>query len=350
MAGPTISSASTTSGPPTTGQGGAGSPGAAPLGSVNDLFAQLKEFVWKGVSVPVSTFEQDVRQDLVVHKFVDRNGAYVECTGRHPVEITAEIPFLNTIYSAANESWAQGALYPYQWRLFLKACLEGTSGILQHPELGPLNCKLQSARTVWSGKVRSGVIVRASWVESDDTQADQLGQDLSSASPITNLVASADDLDAQIATLQAAVALQQQPLPPLQYSFSQIGSQIAGVIDTTTVLEKQFQGMTDNLIFQCNEVEEALELQSAASPLNWPIFQNCERLKDAAYALKAAPAVVSTGVGVLTTLTLQKDSTFGQAIAQTKSDPATFIRLNYALVGQPVIPAGTAVQYYRSAA
>lgn len=344
-----VSSVSSTSSPSGQTQGTANASGV-PTGSVNDLFAQLKEFVWKGVSVPIVDTELEIRQDLVIHKFADRNGAYVEGTGRHPVQITARIPFINYIFSGKTETWPQGNLYPYQWRLFLKACLDGTSGTLQHPELGPLTCKLDLARTTWTGAVRGGVWVSATWIESDDTQADQLGQDLSAASPIAQLVSSADDLDENIAALQAAVSLQQNPVPALQFSFSQLAGFISGTIDTTTLLEKEFQGRTDNLIYQCDRVEESLELAQNASPVNWPIFQSCERLKSAAWALKAAPQVVAAGAGILTTLQLQKDSTMGEVMAATKADPASLIALNYTLVGQPVIPAGTTIQYYKSAA
>ena len=86
----------------------------------------------------------------------------------------------------------------------------------------------------------------------------------------------------------------------------------------------------------------------AASPLNWPMFQNCERLKASAYALAAQPAVAQkrpTG-----TITIQKDSTLAQLIAQTNSDAGDFIQLNYRLVGQPVVPTGTVVQFYLAAA
>jgi prophage DNA circulation protein len=346
---PTISSLSTSGTSPTAGSTtGAGNPGNAPTGSINDLFAQLKEFSWKGVSFPVTETELEVRQDLVIHKFADRNGAYVEDMGRHPVQVTARIPFLNHIYSASSESWAQGNLYPYQWRLWLKACLEGTSGTLQHPELGPLNCKIDLAKTTWSGTVRGGVIVQATWIESDDTQADQLSQDLSSQSPIAQLTSSADDLDANITTLQSAVSLQQNPLPPLQFSFSQLAGQISAVIDTGTILQKEFQGATDNVIYQCNRVETSLNLASAASPLNWPIFQSCERLKSTAYALKAQPSVASGKT--ITSLVTQKDSTIAQLALSVGESIDDFIKLNSQLVGTPVVPANTVILYYSAAA
>lgn len=345
----TLSSFSTPNDPPTAGSGGAAAkPGAAPTGSVLDLFAQLKEFQWKGVAFPCVETGLDVRQDLVVHKFADRNGAYVEGTGRHPVQITALIPFLNTIYTGKNETWAQGNLYPYQWRFFLKACLEGTSGTLQHPELGNLNCKVELAHTDWKGSVTGGVWVHATWVESDDTQADQLGQDLSDKSPIAQMMSSADGLDEQIATLDSLRALTRRPFPPMQYSFDQLASAITGSIDSVTVLEKEFQGRTDNLIYQCNRIENSLEMEKNAAPTNWPIFQNCERLKDAAYALKALPQVALKRP--VLTLTTQKASTLGELVARTGARADDLIVLNAALVASPVVPANTVVRYYAPAA
>jgi hypothetical protein len=348
---PTISSLSVTQAPPSGAVGGAGSPaGAAPTGSVNDLFAQLKEFLWKGVSFPVIETELEVRHDLVIHRYADRNGAYVEGTGRHPVSVSAVIPFENFIFSSKNESWPQGALYPYQWRLFLKACLDPTSGTLQHPELGNLNCKLDVARTRWAGSKRGGVVVHATWVESDDTQADQLAVDLSAQSPIAALVANADDLDANIQTLSAALALQANPLPLLQLSFSELAAGVVSAIDVFTVLEKQAQGRVDNIIFQCNEVETALDLAANASPLYWPIFQSCERQKSSAWILKQQPAVAAPAGQTLRTFRTAKDSTMAQLAAQVHSDVAQFMVLNPQYVGTPVVPANSVLSYFAPAA
>lgn len=345
----TISSLSTTTSP-TGAPGGVATPGGAkPTGSVNDLFAQLKEFSWKGVSFPVTETDLEVRQDLVIHKYADRNGAYVEGTGRHPVQITASIPFVNYIYSAASETWPQGNLYPYQWRNFLKACLEGTSGSLQHPELGLLTCKVDLARTSWRGTVRGGVLVQATWIESDDTQL-TLEEAISTESPIAMIVASADDLDAQIATLKSAVALQQQPLPTLAFTFSDLATSIVAAIDTVTVLQKEEQGRVDNIIYQANQVETALDLAAGSSPLFWPIYQNCERVKSAAYQLKAQPAVAAPSGQVLKTVKIQKDSTLAQVASQVRTDIASFIVLNAQYVGSPVVSAGTTLQYFATAA
>ena len=334
MTAPTLSSFSTTGQPPSGNVGGTGSSGGVPTGSVDDLFAQLKGFQWKGVDFPSAEDDLEIRQDLVIHRFADRNGAYVEGTGRHPVQITARIPFLNHIYSGQNENWPQGALYPYQWRLFLEQCLEGTSGTLVHPELGPLNCKIDVSKTTWSGKVRGGVWVQATWVESDDTQADQLGQDLSNASPIGNLTANADDLDENIATMAAALSAQSNPLPPLEFSFDMLANAVVGVIDVPPVLAKSYAGRVDNIIYQANRVQQALAMSPVLGPLAWPIFQGAQRVKDAAYNAKALPPLA--GSAPVLTKNIPKDSTLSQAALFVGADITDFIVLNAALVATPV--------------
>jgi len=349
MAAPTISSLSTTGTPPTGAVGGAGGSPAGPTGSVTDLFGQLREFSWKGVSFPTTRHTFTLRQDLVIHRFADRNGAYVEGTGRPPVQVRATIPFLNYIYAAPQETWSPGALYPYQFRLFLQRCLDGTSGILQHPELGDINCKVDLSETTWDGKVQGGVWVEATWLESDDTQADQIGQDLSAASPVSQFEATADDIDANIATLAAAVSAQQNPLPPLEFTFSDLVSLVVGVIDIPTILDKQAQGMAQNILYEASRVQDALAMSPVIGPLSWPIFQAAERLKDSAYQVLAQPTAVA-GRSILTA-TVQKPCTLSQAMLIVgAANIEEFIALNAPLVASPVIPAGTQVQYYQNAA
>jgi hypothetical protein len=342
---PTVSGFTPTDPTPTGNVGGAGSSGGGPTGSVDDLFHNLKEFQWKGVPVPVEETELELRHDLVVHKFVDRNGAYVESVGRHPLQITARIPFLNHIYNRSQqESWPEGALYPYQWQKFINFSLETTSGTLIHPELGPLNCKLEVAKTKWKGNVRGGVWLEATWIESDDTQASQTGQDLSSTEPSALLVSSANSLDANIATLDAAVAAQQNPLPPLEFSFDELANALVGVIDTTTILQKEFQGRAENVLYQADRVKSSIQASPILGPLAWPFFQDCERQKDTAYNI-AQQAAIASGRPVLTKV-LGKPMTLSQAALFTGSEITDFILLNYALVGLSVLPVGTTVSYY----
>ena len=103
----------------------------------SQLFASLLEFRWRDVSFPTTEFTTELRQDLAIHKLVDRDGAFVEGTGRAPLQITARVACLNGLDAGPNEHW-QRPLYPYTWRKLFEACADKSTGTLQHPELGPI--------------------------------------------------------------------------------------------------------------------------------------------------------------------------------------------------------------------
>lgn len=308
-----------------------------------DLFGQLLELQWRTIGVPCASMELDLRQDLVIHKFADRDGAYIEGTGRAPLEVTARIPFINGLTAGANESWVEEFLYPTTWRRFFAACADKSSGTLQHPELGSILCKCQTARTAWSADVRGGVWVNMVWLETDDTGVD-LEQDLSNPSPIAQIDVSATDLDGQINSINPALV---PSLPTLGFSFSALSQAIRGMIDTTTILQKQIAGRLDNVIYQANAVENSLDMVANATPTNWPMYQSAERLKGAAYALKAQPLPPSRPVA---SRPMPKDCTLAQAASIVGASVADIITLNAPLVGQPYVPRGTPVSYYAQAA
>lgn len=317
-----------------------------PTGNVNDLFGALLELQWRGIGVPYSRLETEVRQDLVIHKFIDRDGAYVEGTGRHPLQITARIPLLNGLTRGTQETWSSGLLYPGTWRALFVASLDRRSGTVQHPELGPLNCKIETLKSVWDANVRSGVWVDAAWVESDDTGVD-LQQDLAQPSPLANIATNANDLDAQIASINPKLVPQ---LPPLQFTFTQLSNAVRGAFDAATIMQKQYGGRLDNILYQCAQLQGSLhQLDQAANAnaLNWPIFQATERMKSAAYAAKQYLLGKGRPLG---TYVLPKAMTLAQVAAQLGASIQDIMQLNASLLGTPVLTRGTSVSYYLKAA
>src|SRR5580700_9335962 len=164
VAGPPPSAQDVTSGLNTSG---------ATATDSNALFAALLELRWKDISFPYASLRNRLRQDLVIHKFADRDGAHVEGLGRHPFEFTARVPMLNGLDAGPNEHW-QRPLYPFVRDNLLRAALDKTSGILQHPELGPITCKLETLDWELKAEVRSGVWVDVTWLETDDGGLDIL--------------------------------------------------------------------------------------------------------------------------------------------------------------------------------
>jgi DNA circularisation protein len=308
--------------------------------SVNDLFGQLLEFSWRGIPFPVVEFTTDMRQGQAVHKFADRDGAHVEATGREPLEITARIPFLNGLQTAANETWAQ-PLYPTQWRAFFAACADKTSGPLQHPELGTLTCKCQVAKMKWAGNVRTGIFVDASWIESDDTQAD-LTEALTGPSPIANLTTSCSDLDSLLPALNPALP----PVNPFQppTGFGALLSAVRSSVDQFTIAEKQFAGRLANIIYQAQALENSLQFAQNATCFNWPLFQACEAAKSAAYDTQTS--LLNKQSKTIAYYKVQKDSTIGQLAAALAQPVVDLMMLNSGIIGLQCIPQDFIVRYY----
>ncbi len=312
------------------------------LADVTLLFGSLLEFQWRSIGFPVCDFETEVRQDLVIHKFADRDGAHIEGTGRAPLMITARIPFLNGLDRGPNEHW-QSPLYPYQWRRFFEACADKSTGILQHPELGPLTCKCEFARTRWEGNIRSGVYTNVTWLESDDT-TDDLTAALSYPSPLASVDAFAADLDLNLASVSKAQL--PQPYVP-QYSFSDLANAVRGVVDTFTMMQKSFAGRLDNIVYEANALEFSLNQAQNSNALNWPLVQAAEGIKDAAYAAKKVLLGQGKAIGLYK---VQNDSTLAKISAVIPAPLTDLMNLNRSLVQAPLVPQNTQVRYYLQAA
>lgn len=317
------------------GSGGFGS-GASAAASYDALFAGLLELQWKEVAFPFSHFRNRLRHDLVIHKFVDRDGAHVEAVGRAPLEFSARVPFLNGLDAGSQEHW-QRPLYPFVRDNLLRVAVDRSSGVLQHPELGNITCKLQTLEWELEAQVRSGVWADISWIETDDTGVD-LQQDLANPSPLANAQAAANDLTFQLQTIDPRL-IPQPYVPPI--GFDDLMNSIRGVIDTPTLLAKQTAGRVDNFIYEADAMEASLN--RASNALNWPMIDACERAKESGYDLKAT--LLSKGRPVLF-FVVNKPSTMAQVAAQIGAPVADVVQLNPAFVRSPVLQGGSVVRYY----
>ena len=305
---------------------------------VQALYASLLPFEWQGVGIPYSRMRMTLRQDLVIHKFVDRDGAHVEGTGRAPLQFEATCPFHNTLGKGLSDSWSQ-PLYPTQWRKLIVACAQGASGVLQHPELGAITCKVESCVTEWSGGERAGPTVNIVWVETDDSQA---AFQIVQASPISAGAAACGNLDSYLGDISPAVV---PTLPTFPSSFSDLFRQIQGIGTQLSLLSYSLGGQINAVIYQANTLEQDL----AANPnaLNWPIFQAAEQAKDACYTLQGN--LLTTGAKV-SLYTVQKESTIPEIATAIPTDLVLFLNLNPTIALNPVVQAGTQVRYYKQAA
>lgn len=301
---------------------------------MSDLFAQLNSFRWRNIEFPCESFELDISQDQAEHKWPDRDGAHVEGTGMVPRVFTAKALFLNGIKPGIHETQF-GQLYPNQYRLFIAACSDRTTGVLQHPEFGNINAKCKSVKTHWAANRRDGVVCDVVWVESDDITFRNL-QD--TTSPVGAVITAATELDDALTAVSDSFHFGSFG------GFSDLTSFLTSIVDTATLFEKQVAGKIANVGYQLERLSAAVD--RLKDPRTAGIRQAIERLRD---SLNKAKVQLLARQPTIAVFIVPKAMTLGQVAAILKASPDDLAHLNAGtLVAQKTssLPSGTRVRYY----
>lgn len=308
-------------------------------------FGQLNETRWRDVSFPIISTRLILRQDLVQHKFVRIDGADVESTGRAPFEITCQIPFYNHIAPGPREFWSRGTLYPKQWRRFLSAMSDGTTGVFNHPELGEINAKPEHVDTDWTFSTRGGVLVNASWIETTDDPT-RLASLIAAVSPLASAIQAAADIDKNLPNITPALPTNPPTFAP---TFEDSMRSLQGVFDQTTLLSRRFTGQIDNVLYRVSALENSMELAANAPGaakqhvLNWPMNDAIQRMKSAANDLKTQLIQGNKKIGIY----LNPGSlTMGGVSAAIPAPITDLMRLNPGLLANPIVPPNSKIRYF----
>ena len=203
---------------------------------------------WRGVEFPCGDWEFGFEQDHAEHKFPDRDGALIEATGRAPVTYTFTAFFRNGIDAKATVPTATLPLYPVQWRKFIVACLDRSTGSLVHPELGPINVKLKSCKTKCSLDKRDGVDVDVTFVESP-LASEELTDLLRQPSPMGAALASAKSLDDAVGNIDPVPEYPDSISPSLLDSMKALSGAVnqfkLGVGNIGSLASSYLDGITD---------------------------------------------------------------------------------------------------------
>lgn len=298
-------------------------------------FEQLLEFKWRDIPFPTSTFELEIKQDLASHKYPGRDGANVEGTGRDAIQFSATIPFRNGLYRGKGETW--DSLYPDQYRAFLAAMSDRTTGALQHPDMGVVNCKPVDVKAVWSPDRRDGVDVQASWIETTEI----VRVDTSTDAAISIALEAANGLDSQ--NLAANVVF--PSLPAYTPDFAATMRSITAVTDQISLLSQRQAGRIDAIAYRVETLSDSID--RAGSSLLWPMRQSVERMRAALPDLRKI--LGATGQKLIFYVT-PVDTTLAGVANDVGASVSQIISLNRELVREPIVPARTIVRYYKKAA
>ena len=305
---------------------------------ITDLLEQLFELKWRTVSMPCVDFRTEIVHDIVAHEWPDRDGAHIEATGRKALVHRASIPFLSNMSPGLAETWNEGGavLYPTVFRNFHIAFTTRTTGPLQHPEFGVIQCKPHQATEHWSAKRRDGCVVEATWIESLDDTVTDFQDILAGSSPVPAAIVSSADLDQQLATY---------PNPSLEgyaaFSFTNAIVAITSSVDAASLVSSSYAGQINGVLYRLQNLEDAVT--SLADPTAWPIVTSCERLRSALYDMQAN---LLTGQKTILYYTTPDDVTLPSLCGVTQTSITDLLTLNPRLAAAPVVPAKTRVRYY----
>ena len=152
--------------------------------------------IFRGVPFAITggwTFGFD--QGHAAHLYPDRDGGFIESTGRNPSHFQFTAGFRQGIGGEGTD-----ILFPTRWLKFVAACADRTTGTLQHPVLGNLKVKCVKQQSVFDVQRRDGVDVEVEFVETTDAE-DELSKLLAGASPMATAISAAGDLDAAVADI-----------------------------------------------------------------------------------------------------------------------------------------------------
>ena len=136
-----------------------------------EVLSQLLPLEWRGLNVPCVRMSTASGNRLTDHEQYGVPAADVENGGRKPATHTFTIPFRRLITGYVG-------LYPRVFRQFLKALTDPSSGKLQHPEFGLLDCYVDTWSFEWVAEKRDGADLQVTFRETNE-----LGLTLEKAAP-----------------------------------------------------------------------------------------------------------------------------------------------------------------------
>lgn len=328
------------------------------------LFSQLFACEWRSggghpaVQFPIVSVHVEMQQDLAEHKFWGLDSAHVEATGRCPMVISVEIPFVNGIVPGKNEKW--GVLYPTAFRQFLAATFDRATGEFVHPELGLINCKVKSVSTELRATQRDGVVVHAVFVET--LLEDEVALGVDTDSPITTAALAALDLDASIRDINPPLPV----LPKYKPDFAAFMRSIAAVGDQVSLMEQRSAGRIDAIAYRLDAIDDSVTRVKATTPLPkkvkdvlfpdvtararaalaWPVRQSTGVMRDSLY--NSREKLLENGRGILK-YTVAKPATLASISVSVGAPVTELMALNPRLLAAPVVPKDSVVRYYSRA-
>lgn len=289
-----------------------------------DAFLRLSGASWRGIPFPVARIRNSFAHGHVEHGFLYTDGCHIEATGRGPLVFHVTAPFHNGVRPGDAEGWAGQVLYPTLFGQFLKACLDRSSGIFLHPDLGPQVCKARVGDWDHDPTIRDGVTLTVHFVVSTDDGDDITGV-IADQSPIGAATAAAANLDNTLSTTTA-------PLPELNNKTQTFLTMVDNYKSGTAGL-----GPIESGVLALSDALDRLD-----DVQYWPLRNASEQLRASVFDLRASPSQATSPVLIFTPTRSLPTTTLAAKLGVRTDD---LVSLNPFLARDPLVPAGQRVRY-----
>jgi len=319
-----------------------------------DVLSTLQECSFRGLSFPVVSIDETFSHDAPQHKSMDRDGAFVENTGRNPFVFAIVAPFYaRSVARGQSETWDD--LYPTRFERFRDACIDRTTGEFVHPLYGTFRVKAIDWHSSLNADERGGQTVNVTLVETRDDGEEPAFKE----STRTRMRSIAVDLDAQLATLNPAPVV--FTATDADDSFLSVVQSITSIVDATTMQSKGALAKIDSTVAKLDRLAGSIDRAANVvttdaltgvttnlgrlGPGSARIWTNCQVLK--ATLREYRHSIAANNNRTVKTFVVSAPTTLVGLSIQLKSTTAELLALNPALPrARPTIPANTVVTYY----
>jgi hypothetical protein len=294
-----------------------------------DVASKYLEAQWRGLPFFCGPMSFGFDQQHAIHAYPDRDGAFIESTGRNPAVYKFTAIFRNGIAGSR-------LLFPVKWQEFVGACADRTAGKLQHPVLGEVNAKCRSCQTSWTPERRDGADVELEFIEASNSE-DELAE-LLKGNAIGNCVSAARDLDDAMGEMNPTPELPDTWKPSLLESVKAL----SGALAQFKMGLGNLAATVDSFLGACSELRDTID--ALDDPATYRALSALDRLFVGLLTL--ADESSTSGGKQVTMVSVLRDSDLGQVAASFRLDLADLLKLNPALASKTTVAKDTLVFVY----
>lgn len=299
-----------------------------------DVLAHLQALKFRGVGpIPCQQNSINVSHNIVEHNQYAVAGGEIENTCRKSGRFSFKCMFRGGISGFRN-------LYPQTFRDFWNACLDRTTGPLQHPEFGLVDVKTEHFDVQFDPTRRDGVDVDVVWVETIDKG---LSLDITTSSPITYAVGLAGNLE----NVSAGNVAVPEYDDGSGMSLKQALNKIKGTIMLAEMSISNTLSDIGNSINALNDMIDTLQNVATTNPANWDVVKSLKAIEAALQqtAKQVGATKAKQRVGIRTTTTKARFPLLAAGYGMKKED---FIKLNPMVAIYDEVPSGSTVFVYEN--